>query len=399
MTIEPLRALPLHELRTRRSAKWQSYPDDVIPLFVAETDYPLAPAIRRALEDAVARGDTGYTPADPGVADAYAAFAERRLGWVPDPARMRITGDVIMGVVEILRRVIAPGDRVVVTPPVYPPFFDAVPEAGGIVQSVPLRDTGASWELDLERIEAAFVEGARAILLCNPHNPTGTIHSVQALRALAEMAHRHGAVVVSDEIHAPLARTGRAVTPFLSVSEEAARCGYAVVSASKAFNLAGLKCAVMVAASEKTHGVLRSLPDEVSWRTGLFGALATVAALSPESDVWLDAQALAIDANVELLGTLLAAQLPDAGYRRPDAGYLGWVDLSRYGWGDAPARRILREARVAVHSGPAFGAEGAGHIRLTLGCGPDVLGEAVARIAALRWPGWASGAGKGTLNE
>ncbi len=384
MTIEPLRALPLDELRGRRSAKWRSYPDDVIPLFVAETDYPLAPAISRALQEAVSRGDTGYTPADPGVTAAYTAFASRRLGWEPDPARMRITGDVIMGVVEILRRVIVPGDRVVITPPVYPPFFEAVPEAGGIVQPVPLRDAGAGCGLDLEGIEAAFRDGARAILLCNPHNPTGTIHAPDVLRQLAEIAVRHGAVVVSDEIHAPLPRSGRVVTPFLSVSDEAARCGYAVVSASKAFNLAGLKCAIMVAAHERTHAVLRALPDEVSWRTGLFGALATVAAFSDESDAWLDAQALALDANVELLRTLLAAHLPDAGYRPPDAGYLGWVDLSRYGWGDTPARRILREARVAVHSGPAFGAGGAGHIRLTLGCAPEVLAEAIERIAAVR---------------
>lgn len=382
--IEPLRALPLDELRQRRSAKWRSYPDDVIPLFVAETDYPLAPAISTALHEAVSRGDTGYTPADPGVTAAYTTFAARRLGWEPDPGRMRITGDVIMGVVEILRRVIVPGDRVVITPPVYPPFFEAVPEAGGVVLSVPLRDTGAGWELDLEGIEAALREGARAILLCNPHNPTGTIHAAGVLAALAELAVRYGAVVVSDEIHAPLPRVGNVVTPFLSVSDAAARCGYAVVSASKAFNLAGLKCAIMVAADDRTHAVLRSLPDEVSWRTGLFGAVATVAALSVESDAWLDAQALAIDANIDLLRALLETHLPDAGYRPPAAGYLGWVDLSRYGWGDAPARRILREARVAVHSGPAFGAGGAGHIRLTLGCAPELLIQAIQRIAALR---------------
>ncbi|MDQ1206889.1 MalY/PatB family protein [Microbacterium sp. SORGH_AS_0862] len=384
MTIEPLRALPLDELRHRRSAKWRSYPDDVIPLFVAETDYPLAPAISTALHEAVSRGDTGYTPADPGVTAAYTAFAARRLGWDPDPWRMRITGDVIMGVVEILRRVIGPGDRVVITPPVYPPFFEAVPEAGGVVHSVPLRDTGVGWELDLEGIEAAFREGARAILLCNPHNPTGTIHAAGVLASLAALAVRYGAVVVSDEIHAPLPRVGNVVTPFLSVSDAAARCGYAVVSASKAFNLAGLKCAIMVAADDGTHAVLRSLPDEVSWRTGLFGAVATVAALSVESDAWLDAQALAIDANIDLLRALLETHLPDAGFRPPAAGYLGWVDLSRYGWGDAPARRILREARVAVHSGPAFGAGGAGHIRLTLGCAPELLISAIERIAALR---------------
>jgi len=166
----------------------------------------------------------------------------------------------------------------------------------------------------------------------NPHNPTGTSHAPDALRALAELAERHGAVVVSDEIHAPLPRRDNVVTPFLSVSDAAARCGYAIVSASKAFNLAGLKCAIMVAASEGTHAVLRSLPEEVSWRTGLFGALATVAALSPESDAWLDAQALAIDANTELLRTLLEEHLPDAGYRPPTRVTSGgWISPATAG--------------------------------------------------------------------
>lgn len=319
--IAPLQALPVDQLRLRTSTKWRRYPQDVLPMFVAETDFVPAPAITAALARAVQLGDTGYTPPDPGIRAAYAGFAERRFGWTVDPSRIRTTCDVMMGVVEILRRVVAPGDRVVVTPPVYPPFFDCVPEAGALVERVPLRDTGEAWELDLAGIEAAFAGGARAILLCNPHNPTGTVHSRASLAALADLAATYGAVVVSDEIHAPLTGRGATFTPFLDASPTAARVGYAVVSASKAFNLAGLKCALMVTADDATTAVVRSLPDEVEWRTGLFGALAAVAAFSGESDDWLDAQLAALDVNRVLLAELLAEHLPlpGTGSRMPDS--------------------------------------------------------------------------------
>lgn len=383
MSVTPLQALPIDQLRERSSSKWRTYPSDVLPLFVAETDFPLAPAITRTLTEAVQRGDTGYTPPDPGLRAAYADFARRRFGWSTDPARMRSTCDVMMGLVEVLRAAIAPGDRVVITPPVYPPFFDGVAEAGGIVERVPLRDTGGRWELDLDGIEAALADGARAVLLCNPHNPTGTVHTRESLVRLAAIAARHGAVVVSDEIHAPLVHPGVVFTPFLSASEDAARVGFALVSASKAFNLAGLKCAIMVAASDEHAAVLRSLPAEVEWRTGHFGALASVAAFAPESDAWLDSLRAALDENRRLLAELLAEHLPDAAYRIPDAGFLAWVDVSAYGWGENPAARIRRDARVALHHGPLFGAEGAGHVRINFGCAPEVLREAVERVGAL----------------
>ena len=381
--ITPLQALPLEQLRRRSSTKWRKFGDDVLPLFVAETDYPQAPAIHEALSRAVALGDTGYTPPEPGLASAYAGFAERRFGWTVDPARIRTTCDVMMAVVELLRRVTAPGDRVVITPPVYPPFFDVVPEAGAVAERVPLVDTGAGWELDLPGIEAALAGGARAVLLCNPHNPTGTAHSRETLAALAELAVRYGAAVISDEIHAPLTNRGATFTPFLDASPAAARVGYAVVSASKAFNLAGLKCALIVTADEATARVVRALPDEVEWRTGLFGAIAAVAAFAPESDSWLDSQLAALDANRLLLAELLAEHVPGARYRVPDAGFLAWVDLTALGWGADPAERIRRDAKVALLNGPFFGAEGSGHVRINFGCSPDVLTEAVRRVGSL----------------
>ncbi|MFT3798854.1 MalY/PatB family protein [Microbacterium sp.] len=383
MSTTPLDALPLETLRRRSSSKWRTYPADVLPMFVAETDFALAPAITAALTEAVANGDTGYTPPDPGLGRAFAQFAGRRFGWQVDPARIRSTGDVMMGVVELLRAATRPGDRVITTPPVYPPFAMCIAEAGCRVEPVPLADTGAAWELDLDGIEAALARGARAVLLCNPHNPTGTVHSASALASLAELAARHGAVVISDEIHAPLTHGEVPYTPFLAASDDAAAVGYAVTSASKAYNLAGLKCALMVTATDATTAVVRDLCAEVEWRTGLLGAIAGVAAFDAASDGWLDALRARLDLNRHLLADLLAEHLPLASYRAPDAGYLAWIDLSAYGWGDDPAQHIRRRAKVALHHGPLFGPQGAGHVRLNFGCGPDVLVDAVTRIGAL----------------
>ncbi|MEJ1155360.1 MalY/PatB family protein [Microbacterium marmarense] len=383
MSAIPLEALPIDELRQRSSTKWRRYPADVLPLFVAETDFALAPAISRALVRAVERGDTGYTPPEPGIRDAFVGFAQRRYGWSVEPAGVRWTCDVIMGVVELLRVVTKPGDRVIVTPPVYPPFYDTVVEAGAVVEKVPLLHGDAGWQLDLPGIEAALAAGARCVLLCNPHNPTGTVHSKASLAALADLAEAFGAAVISDEIHAPLVQSTVTFTPFLEASAAAARVGYIVTSASKAFNTAGLKCALMVASDPATIGVVQALPAEVEWRTGLFGAMAAVASFSPESDEWLDSLLARLDENARLLADLLAEHVPEAKYEIPDAGFLAWVDLSALGWGANPAERILHEARVALNAGPDFGEQGSGHVRINFGCSPDVLRDAIERIGVM----------------
>lgn len=370
----------MEALRQRSSTKWRTYPASVIPMFVAETDFPLAEPIRAALRTAVEIGDTGYTPPEPGLRESFVAYAQRQFGWEVNPAYVRSTCDVMMGVVELLRARITPGDRVIITTPVYPPFAMSVPEAGGVVEAVPLRDTGSSWELDLEAIERALRAGARAVLIANPHNPTGTAFARAQLVELARIARLHDAVVVSDEIHAPLVHPGHEFVPFVTVSEDAAAIGFSVVSASKAYNLAGLKCALMVADHPDTARTIDELVPEVEWRTGLFGAISTVAAFDPASDPWLESLRVTLDGNRTLLAELLGEHLPKARYRVPDAGFLAWVDVSEYGWGDDPAVAILEGAEVALHHGPLFGPEGVGHVRVNFGCAPDVLREAIERI-------------------
>lgn len=372
-------ALPL--LRQRTSYKWRAYPDDVLPLFVAETDYPIAPVVAAAVEDRLRSSDTGYVGSARPVADAFAGFAERRWTWRIDPETVRATTDVSVAIVETLRVLLPPSTGVVIMPPIYPPFFELVTEAGHRVVEVPLAD---GERLDLDGLEAAFDAGARAVLLCNPQNPIGRPHPADELTALAELADRFGVLVVSDEIHAPLVHPDAAVTPFLRVSDAAARVGVCVTSASKGWNIAGFKCAIIVPGSPAISTRLDQLSEEVLARTSILGLHASVAAFGTlEGEEWLDGTVAAIVESRRLLRELLDEHLPEVGYREPTAGYLAWLDFRALGWGDDPAERILTEGRVALVPGPTFGAVGRGFARLNLACSPDVLTEAVERIAAL----------------
>ncbi len=376
-------APPLAQLRERRSAKWRTFAPDVLPLWIAEMDYPLAEPVAEALADAVRRSDTGYPAFGPELVEAVVGFAARRWGWAVEPDHVSFAADVSVASVELLRRVVSPGDAVVISPPVYHPFFSWVPEVGARLVEAPLRAAAEGWRLDLGMLESTFAAGARAYLLCNPHNPVGRVHERSELVELARLAAAYDVAVISDEIHAPLVLRGATHTPFLTVSDEARRHGFSVMSASKAWNLAGLKCAAIVTADAATREAARRLPEDVQWRTGHFGVLATIAAYT-RGEQWLDAVLDALDTNRRYLAELLAAELPEAGYRIPEATYLAWLDLRALGWGDDPAAHLVDVARVALSPGPAFGSGSAGFARLNFATSRAVLDEAVERMARAR---------------
>ena len=368
-------------LRARTSEKWVAYPEDVLPLFVAETDYPLAPAVADAVIARVRASDSGYVSDCSPAARAFAGFARERWGWEADPDRIRTTTDVGVAIVEILRLLLPRDSEVVVMPPIYPPFFGFVAEAGHRSVSVPLRaDRGHA--IDLEGIRAALAAGARAILLCHPHNPLGRVHPKEELAALAALPREHGAIVVSDEIHAPLVRGDQEFVPFLAVSDDAAEVGVCATAASKGWNIAGFKCALYASASEGMAARLEAMNEEVLWRTSILGLHATAAAYADGGE-WLDDVLGTIAESRELLASLVAARLPGVGFAPPAAGYLGWLDFRALGWDEDPAARILREARVALVPGPEFGPEGEGFARINFACSPEMLTEAIDRIARL----------------
>jgi len=367
----------LAELRRRRSVKWRRFPGDVLPLFVAETDYLPAPPVAAVLSEAVTRGDIGYSTPGPELGKAFAGFAGRQWGWEPDPSQVTPVTDVGVGVVELLRRLVRPGDPVVISPPVYPPFFDWVPEAGGRVVEVPLTGT----KLDLAALEAAFAAHPAAHILCNPHNPVGRVHTADELAELVRLARLYHVPIISDEIHGALVLPGATFTPLLSVPG-AAEVALTVTSASKAFNLAGLKCAAIVSASPRMARVVDGLVVEVTERTGHLGVLAAVAAFT-EGDAWLSSLITTLAARRDQLSSLLSTHLPALRWVPPEATYLAWLDASALGRDAEPRDRFLTEARVAVEPGTRFGAAGSGFIRLNFATSPEILTEAVTRMSTV----------------
>jgi cysteine-S-conjugate beta-lyase len=370
-----LTELSLERLRLRRSAKWRFYDEDVLPAWVAEMDFPLAAPIKIALAEAVELDDTGYGyPAALGLAEAFAEFAKARLDWEVDPAGVSPAPDVVNAITSLLRTIAKPGDRIVINTPVYHPFFAVIEEVGCELAEVPLVDE----QLDVDAIDAEFRAGAVALILCSPHNPTGTLPTEGQLKTLAAAAAQHGAWVLSDEIHSPLTLPGAHHVPFLSVSDDAREHGIALCSASKAFNLAGLQCAQFVTASERAAAVVEKLPFAAT-HAGHFGALATVAAYR-DGAPWLDDVIAVLDHNRALLAELLATDLPEIGYTPPRAGYLTWLDLRALDLGDDPTEALLERGRVALNPGPSFGPQGKGFARMNIGTSPALVEEAVKRI-------------------
>ena len=392
----PLEGVTLEQLRQRTSVKWRHFPEDVLPLWVAEMDVALAEPISEALHAAVAQGDTGYPAGGRAYGEALAGFAARRWGWDGlDADRTAVVPDVMLGIVEVLRLVTAPGDTVVVNSPVYPPFYAFVAHDDRRVVEAPLDAAG---RIDLAALRAAFASArttspGMAYLLCNPHNPTGVVHTAEELADIAALAREFDVRVVSDEIHAPLVLEGAAFTPYLSV--EGAQDAFAATSASKAWNLAGLKAALVVAGPGAVDDLAR-LPEEVSHGPSHLGVLAHTVAFN-EGEAWLDTLLAGLADNRDLLGRLLADHLPEVGYTPPEGTFLAWLDCRALGLdgtdgGDGPgivtevagpARAFLDHARVALSSGHVFGSGGAGHVRLNFATSQAMLTEAVTRMVTV----------------
>ncbi|MGN6197624.1 MalY/PatB family protein [Humibacter sp.] len=379
IAVNHLATRPIERLRAERgSIKWRRYAPDVLPLFVAEMDFEPSKVVVDAVSRALLAGDTGYLDGPGLLAPAFAAFAQRSWGWRVDPDRVHLATDVTVGIVETLRLLVPPvGARVVLTPPVYAPFYEMVGEANGTVVEVPLLEA-SGWTLDLPGLERAFADGVDAMLLCNPQNPTGRCHSRETLHALAELAARYDVPVLSDEVHAPFAHTDASFTPFAPVAAAAGARSATVTSASKAWNLAALKCAWIVAADDRTAALLERLPEETAARTSILGLHAGIAAF--DDIEWRNAAIAQVVANIELFRAELAARVPEARLVTPDAGYLIWLDLRDAGLGDDPAAVLREEGRVAFNSGPTFGTGGAGFVRVNVACDPSTIVEAVRRI-------------------
>lgn len=371
----------LSELRKRRSEKWRSFPEDVLPLPVAEMDFPIAKPIRDVLIDMVKRSDTGYSVTDPELPRAFANFAKRNWDWTVNQDQFYFATDVGVAGIEVLRLWTQPGDKVVVNTPVYLNFFNWIKEAKCEVVDAPLKHLGDAWALDLAGLEDAFAAGAKAYILCHPHNPVGHVFTLDELEKIAELAKKYNVLVISDEIHAPLIFNETRFIPYLNVSDTARETGVCITSASKAWNLAGLKCAQIVADDSVINDRLALLPALLSERASLFGVWAGIAAYN-QGEPWLKAVLKNIDDNRHYLAKLLKKHLPEAKYTVPNGTYLAWIDLSAYGQ-DEVTQLLLDKGRVALSNGSLFGGVGKDFVRLNLATSKEIIKDAVLRMASV----------------
>ena len=386
------------QLRARATMKWTTYPPDVLPMWVAEMDFPVCRAITDALHTAVDAETLGY-PAVPqmaAVGQACAQWSAETLGWAVDPADVHVVGDVMHGVRLAIEYYTGPEDPVLIPSPVYMPFFDIVELTRRPQVRVPLRradggehvrsDSGTGegagqqrgrWELDLPAIDAALAAGARTVLLCNPHNPLGRVFEAAELAALAEVVDRHGARVISDEIHAPLGLTRRC-TPYAAASPAAARQAITVTSASKAWNLPGLKCAQVITSAPGDTERWHRIPvwDKVGVSTlGMVGAQAAYR----QGGDWLTEVTATVREHAELAAAAVATW-PGVQTDPLEGTYLQWLDFGALGLTEEPADWLLREARVALNPGPPFGADRHRYARLNLATTRALLEQGLERI-------------------
>lgn len=365
----------LETLRARRTRKWTQYGDDVIPLWVAESDFPTAEPVKRAIQDAVDREAFGYTPAFHNLGGAVSDFHAERYGWRPNPEWVFPVADVVRGMLLGVQYFTKPDSPVVVPVPAYPPFLEIPATAGR-----ELVEVGAKDGLDMMEIEAAFKNGAGSILLASPNNPWGYTFDAEELAQLCAIADKYGARVLSDEIHAPIVYEGQHVCA-AGVNETAANVCLTVTAASKAWNIAGLKCAQMIFSNENDVATWNKLTGVAKDGTGTLGIIAAQACYEEGKEA-LDNQLAALKSNRDFLIENLPEAVPGIEFTRPEATYLMFLDFSGTAVKDEkPAAWIRREAKVALNEGITFGSGGAHHARLNFATSPDILAEALNRIS------------------
>ncbi|MBX9719736.1 MAG: aminotransferase class I/II-fold pyridoxal phosphate-dependent enzyme [Microbacteriaceae bacterium] len=373
-------AITPEQLHAAGSMKWSLLPG-TIGAWVAETDLGTAPAVTRALHEAVDAGRFGYLPR-PIAAEMGRATAEwmhDRFAWTVDAARIQALPDVITGLVVAMEHFSPPDSAVIVPTPAYMPFLTVPAMHNRIAIEVPMAQSGGRAVLDLEAIDRELAAGAGLVVLCNPLNPGGRVFERDELVALSELVERHGARVFADEVHAPILFGDARHVPYASVGADASAHSITVTSASKAWNLPGLKAAQLILTNDADAELWTGLGPFASHGASTLGVIANTVAYR-EGREWLDATVAYYDANRCLLSELLAERLPEVGYTPPEGTYIAWLDVSRLGLGDEPAVTLQKRAKLSVTDGRACGLAGIGHVRLILATPRPILEQIVDRL-------------------
>lgn len=362
--------------------KWSWVGPDKLPLWVADMDFPVADAVASQLRGSIAAGDLGYPSGEEmqEVRAAYCERAKRLFGMEARPEAVELTADVVQSIYLCILAYSEPGDAVVLNTPAYPPFFTSISETKRKLVEVPLGRGPKGYFLDLDRLEAAVSRsGAKILLFCNPHNPTGRVFSSEELAGLAEIACAADLVVVSDEIHADLVYGGHSHRSVATLSEEMAARTVTLSSASKSFNMAGLRCATAAFGSKELKDRFNLFPEHARGGLSVMGMRATLAAWR-HGEGWLAKVLGYLQENRDLVGSVLGG-LEGVVHFAPQATYLSWIDFSGVGLGEDPSAVLAEKAGIVLSPGPSFGEPGLRHARLNFATPRPLLAEALGRLA------------------
>lgn len=363
-----------------QSRKWSLQPGR-IGAWVAEMDFGIAPEIAAALHRAVDDENLGYLspPQAAELGEATAGWMQSEYDWAVDPERVHPVSDVMAALGVAVQEYAPAGSPVIVPTPAYMPFLTYLPAIGHPVIEVPGVEVDGRWQHDLQRIDEAFAAGARTLVLCNPHNPTGTIVGREELEAIAAIVERHGGRVFADEIHAPLRYDGAPFVPYASVSEATAAHTVTGTSASKAWNIPGLKTAQLITSNEADQQLYTRFGFAVQHGASTLGVVASTAAYRGGKP-WLFDVIEYLDGSRRELASLVAEHLPGAVYRVPDATYIGWIDTRALGIPGPPAEFFREQAGVVLTEGRLLGRGAEGFVRVVFATPRPILEEAFAAM-------------------
>ena len=368
--------------RATNSYKWDSAPEGVLPMWVADMDFRTAPAIIDALQKRVAHGIFGYTRVPDAYYDAVTSWFSRRHGWDIDREWILYTSGVVPAVSAVIKALTVPGDKVIVQTPVYNCFFSSIRNNGCEIVSNPLRRTADTYEMDFDALERCATDPrAKVMLLCNPHNPAGRVWTPDELTRLGNICLRNGVTVVADEIHCELVYQGFKYTPFASLSDAFLHRSVTCVSPSKAFNIAGLQIANIVAFDNDLRSRIdKAININEVCDVNPFGVAATIAAYN-EGEEWLNQLVDYLHGNYEAMAEFCRRELPEFPITRLEGTYLVWMDCSSLGMpSDALEHALLDDARLWLNAGTMYGAEGEGYMRWNIACPRSVMLDGLNRF-------------------
>jgi len=372
--------LTYERLRARRGVKWTRYGPDVLAAWVADMDFDPPAAITEEMARFIEQADLGYNL---GLAKelpaAYSGWQERHHGWRPDEARIAPFTGTLQALETALWHRTEPGDGVVVFTPIYYPFLDAVADSGRRLVDVPLDPDG--WRIDADRLADAIDDTTTMMLFCQPHNPIGRVFDDDEIAAVAEIAERHDLLVVTDEIWGDLTLT-KPHRPLATMDERLRGRLVTLGSPSKTFTLAGLRCAVAHIDDDRLNATLATMPGHLLGASSTTSVAGTLIAWT-QCDDWLTELQAELRARSAQLQARLAADLPEVAMTAPEATYFAWLDFRSTGLGDDPAKRLLKEAKVALSSGLPFGEPGTGFARINFATSAEILDDIIDRIVTL----------------